>query len=343
MEPRVVSSLRGRPFRVAQFLAGFTLASGLLACLAEGFARFFPPVDLYAYLGEDSPERGIFAPDPDFCVTYRSWEAFHADNAARLDLYLPLGKFAGGPKLWAMFGNSFIQAPGMLADHARILAPDHCVFNLGRNENFLVRLAQIKLLLEEGMLPERIFIELMPVDLAVLGEQPLKTTHVNRHGALVYEPAMPRGALGSVVRHSQLAFTAWARAGRHKGNRQFDRHTLYEGIPARLHADLAELFGNLAQLVQSRGVPVTILLIPSFDQIVGGASFAFQNQLGVLFRELGYDVIDPRAAFRNSGNPDSLYIPDKHLSDAGNILLMSQIYEHLRGNQLASSVVENAR
>lgn len=337
MEPGLVSSSCARAVRGASFLAGFVLASGLLVCLAEGYARFFPPVDLYPFLGEQSPARGIYAPDPDFRVTYRSWDAFHADNAARLDLYLPFGKFANGPKLWAMFGNSFIQAPGMLADHARILAPDHCIFNLARNENFLIRLAQIKLLLEAGMQPERIFIELMPVDLAVLGEQPLTTVRVTRKGALGYEPALPRGALGPLVGHSRLAFTAWTRTGRHKGNRQFERRTLYQGVPPRLYADVAELFGNLAQLVQSRGIPVTILLIPSFDQVVGGASYGFQNQLGALFRDLGYDVIDPRDAFHQASDRAALYIPDKHLSNAGNILLMSAIYAHLRGYHLAAS------
>jgi hypothetical protein len=33
----------------------------------------------------------------------------------------------------------------------------------------------------------------------------------------------------------------------------------------------------------------------------------------------------------------ALYIPDKHLSNAGNILLMSEIYAHLRGYHLAAS------
>ena len=132
-----------------------------------------------------------------------------------------------------------------------------------------------------------------------------------------------------------LAFTAWTRTGRHKGNREFDRRTLYYGLHPRLHTDVAELFGNLAQITQSHNVPVTILLIPSFDQVVGNASFGFQDQLAALFRTQGYDVVDPRISFRSHENPASLYIPDKHLSNAGNILLTSQILEHLRGMQVA--------
>jgi hypothetical protein len=337
MEPNQVSFLRIAAARMAPFLAGFMLASGLLVCLAEGYARYFPPADLYPFLGDRSPARGIYAPDPDFRVTYRSWESFHGENAPRLDLYLPFGKFASGPRLWAMFGNSFIQAPGMLADHARVLAPDHCVFNLAKNENLLLRLAQIKFLLEAGMQPERIFIELMPVDLALLGEQPLRTMHVNRNGILVYDPALPAGPAGFVVRNSRLAFTAWTRTGWHKGNREFDRRTLYQGLHPKLHADVAELFGNLAQIVQSHGVPVTILLIPSFDQVVSGASFGFQDELDGLFRAQGYDVIDPREPFRHHNEPASLYIPDKHLSNAGNVLLMSVILDHLRTGRAFST------
>jgi hypothetical protein len=336
VKPWMVSSWWNRARRGVNFAAGFVLAAGLLLSLAEGYARFFPPVDLYPYLGDASPASGIYRADPDFRVTYRSWEEFHADNAARLNLYLPFSKFTPGPRLWAMFGNSFVQAPGMLADHARVLVPNHCVFNLARNENLLLRLAQIKLLLEAGLRPERIFIELMPVDLAVLGEEPLTTVHVNSRGALVYEPHLPGGPLGPVVRHSRLAFTAWTRTGRHKGNREFDRRTLYNGLHPRLQADVAELFGNLAQITQSHNVPVTILLIPSFDQVVGNASFGFQDQVAGLFRSQGYDVIDPRTSFRRQDNPAALYIPDKHLSNAGNVLLTNQILEHLRGNQLAS-------
>ena len=337
VKPWMVSAWWDRAPRVASFAAGALLATGLLMSLAEGYARFFPPVDLYPFLGDASPAHGIYKADPDFRVTYKSWDAFHEDNLARLNLYLPFSKFAPGPRLWAMFGNSFIQAPGMLADHARVLAPDHCIFNLARNENLLLRLAQIKMLLEEGMQPERIFIELMPVDLAVLGEEPLTTVQVNSAGALGYKPHLPAGPAGLLVGHSRLAFTAWTRTGRHKGNREFDRRALYSGLHPRLYADVAELFGNLAQILQSHNVPVTILLIPSFDQVVGTASFGFQDQLAALFRSQGYDVIDPRLPFRRHADPASLYIPDKHLSNAGNILLTSQILDHLRGKQVVSN------
>src|SRR6516162_3402831 len=153
MEAAPPISKRG-PWPAWQFVLGFALAVVLLGGLAEGYLRLFPPRDLYPYLGEDCPLTGIYKPDDDFSVTYQSWEALRDDNADRLREYLPLGADAGGRRLWAFFGNSFVQAPGMLADHTRAGVPDHRIFNLGRNEHLFLRLAQIKLLLENGLRPE---------------------------------------------------------------------------------------------------------------------------------------------------------------------------------------------
>src|SRR5262249_57908637 len=97
----------------------------------------------HPYCGEASPPTGIFVPDPDFGVAYSSWDAFCKDNTPRIQEYLPLEDPAQGRKVWGMFGNSFIQAPGMLADVARVAVADHCTFNLGRNDHRCVRLARI--------------------------------------------------------------------------------------------------------------------------------------------------------------------------------------------------------
>jgi hypothetical protein len=155
-------------------LLGGLLAVSFLAGLAELFLRWFPPRDLHAFLGEASPLTGIYRADADFGVSYLSWKAFCRDNAARLGP-LPLSRQDDGRPLWAFFGNSFVQAPGMLADHARAHVPDRRIFNLGRNEHVPLRFAQIKLLLDNGLEPDRLFFNLMPADLLILGEQPLET------------------------------------------------------------------------------------------------------------------------------------------------------------------------
>src|SRR6266567_747442 len=102
---------QGRGARPWQFLLGGVLAAGLLLALAEAFLRLFPPPDLHPYLGEDSPLAGLYAPDDDFGITYRDWEAFRADNAERLAPCLPFRGHPDRRKVWAFFGNSFVQAP----------------------------------------------------------------------------------------------------------------------------------------------------------------------------------------------------------------------------------------
>jgi hypothetical protein len=327
----------------AWFTLGWALAATLLAALAEGYLRLSPPQELHPYLGEASPLTGTFVPDPDLGVTYSSWEGFCADNTPQIQQYLPLEDQAHGRKVWAMFGNSFIQAPGMLADVTRVALPDHCTFNLGRNEHLCVRLAQIDLLLRQGLQPERVFVEMMPVDVLPLGDQPLATIRVTSKGALTYAPRLPPGAAGRLVEHSQCALTGWARLGRHKGNPCFNKRTLYEGLDETLRDDLHTLFANLARRTQSHQVPMTVLLIPSYHQVAQNASFGFQDTLTALLRPLGYDVFDPREAFRRYPDPEGLYLPDKHLTLAGNQLLLSELLRHLAASNTLAHYGPEAR
>ncbi|HJT78435.1 MAG TPA: hypothetical protein VJ739_14625, partial [Gemmataceae bacterium] len=317
---------RGAAWR---FLLGAALAAGLLAGLAEGFLRLFPPRDLHPYLGEDSPLTGLFAPDADFGLRYRSWDDLRGDYAERLAAFGPLHPTSADPRpVWAFFGNSFFQAPGMLADTARASVPDRRIFNLARNELLEVRFAQVKMLLDNGLEPERIFIELMPTDLLRLGEQPLDSLHITARGAETYRPRLPGGAAGWVIGHSRLAFTAWCRGGWQHGNPHFNRRTLYSGVEPPLYADTARLFADLARVARGHDVPVTVLLIPSYHQVVEGASFGFQDQLGALFRSEGLDVLDPRDAFCRHPHPADLYLPDLHLTAAGNRLLLDAVLRH---------------
>lgn len=146
------------------FLLGCSLAVFLLVVLSETFLHLFPLKEHHLYLGEASPVSGMYKADPDFAVTYESWEVFYSENKERLQPFLPFHEMHRGRRIWAFFGNSFVQAPGMLADLAREKVQHRRVFNLGQNEELFLRLAQIKILLEHGLVPERIFAALMPVD-----------------------------------------------------------------------------------------------------------------------------------------------------------------------------------
>jgi hypothetical protein len=323
---------RGAAGRAAgwRFLLGGALAVGLLMGLAEAYLRLFPPGDLHPYLGEASPLTGPFAADADFAVRYRSWDDFVADNAERLHAFGPLTTSPGDRPVWAFFGNSFVQAPGMLGDTARADVADHRIFYLGKNERPEVRLAQVKLLLEHGLEPERLFVVVMPPDLLVLGDQPLATYQVTSRGAITYRPRLPVEPGAFLVEHSRLALTAWCRTGLQRGNPHFSRGALSHDVPPPLLADLRRLFGNLAHLLAEHHLPATVILIPGYSQAVDGADFGFQDRLAPLFRELGYDVFDPRDAFRRQPHPAGLYLPDRHLTPAGNRLLLNELLAHVR-------------
>ncbi len=312
-----------------RFTLGVALAAVLMLALAETYLRLFPPRDLHPYLGESSPLTGLYAPDPDFAVTYRSWDAFATDNAEHLAPHLPLADHPDRRPVWAFFGNSFVQAPGMLADTARATLPGRRIFHLGRNEVLFVRFAQVKLLLENGFKPERVFVLIMPLDLGATGSQPLDTIRVNSQGAMIYEPRYPDGPLGWLVRCSRTAFTAWARAGRHRGNPSFHVRTLCRTPHERLLDDARQLFGNLARITRAKGVPVTVLLVPAHEQIMGQEGFGLQDALAPLLRQQGLDVCDVREAFVNAPDRPGLFLPDKHFNERGNRLLLSELLKHL--------------
>jgi hypothetical protein len=322
-----------------RFALGCALAVALLAALAEGFLELFPPRDLHPYLGDASPLTGIYQADDDFGVSYRSWEALRDDNAERLRDELPFESHDDGRPLWAFFGNSFVHAPGMLADTARATLPDRRVFNLGRNEPLALRLAQIKLLLENGLRPERIFVELMPVDVAGIGAQPLATTRVTARGALTYVLPHYAPPLEWLAHNTRLGLTACVRTGWQRGNPNFRTSTLYDGLGDPLLSDLRFLFANLARVAREHHVPVTVLLIPAYHQVRHGASFGFQDTLGPVFRRSGLDVFDPRAAFLAEPDPDGLFIPDRHFSDRGNRVLLTELLQHLE-RQPSSAVAQ---
>jgi hypothetical protein len=319
----------GHGGRTWRFAFGAIVAAGLLLALAETFLRLSPPRDLHPYLGEASPLRGIYASDPECGVTYQNWESFCTDNAERLSPYLPFRNHPDGQPLWAFFGNSFVQAPGMLADTTRAHVSDRTVFNLGRNEHLPLRFAQVKLLLARGLRPERIFFLLMPVDTVGLGKQPLDTLLVTRRGALTYALQAPSGPAGWLLENSRVALTAWVRSGRQQGNPHFDHRNLYKMVDPVLEADLQHLFAGLARHGKKHGVPVTVLLVPAWHQVVRGESFGFQDTLGPILRALGLDVFDPRATFCKHPEPESLFLPDKHFNDQGNRILLEALLRHI--------------
>lgn len=321
------ASRQSRPRRVTRIALGSALAATVLLAAGELFIRRFPSPDLHRYLGASCPTSGPYRPHATLAVTYRTWDQFQSANADRLAEWTPIDRASDRP-VWAMFGNSFVQAPEMLADAARKALPDVRIFNLGQNEPLPVRFAQIELLLDHGLPAERILVELMPTDVIELGRQPLRTWNVSPAGALVFEPGLPPEPFASLVGNSRLALAGWCRLGRHHANPRFHPSRLCKEVVPTLEQDLRQLFGHLVMLGKRFDVPITVLLIPTWHQLCVGESWEFQDRLAPQFRALGLDVLDVREPFLVYPNKADLFIPDKHFSEVGNRVLLDALVGH---------------
>ncbi|MBM3978856.1 MAG: hypothetical protein FJ304_00960 [Planctomycetes bacterium] len=327
---RTALALRVRgllPRRAPARAAGFALAALAVFALGELYLRVAPPGDIAPYLA-DHDRPGPFRADPEFGVQYTSLEALAADNAERFEPYRPLFNNPG-PRVWAYFGTSFAHAPGMLADHTRGYVPQRVTFNLGRNEPYPVRLAQIALLLDGGLKPERVFLVTIPMDSLAFVQHGLDQYRATPSGALAYAPRMPAVG-GALVRNSRLALKGWTRTRLHLNRPFYHSTAINTRTDPASRADLRTVFGHLAARCARHGVPVTVVLLPSHEQVLRGAGTAAQETFAEEARAVGFDVCDVTPAFRKWPDRAALFMPDKHFSDTGNRLLLAEMIAHLK-------------
>ncbi|WP_439630508.1 hypothetical protein [Gemmata sp.] len=322
--------------RAGAFACGLLLATGLLLGAGEAYLRVTPPSDTAEHLGVLSPKTGPFEPHPIYGAQYRSLEALDADNPGKLSQYRPLLNCPRPPKVWAFFGSSFAQAPGMLADTTRRFVPTRFTFNLGKNEIVPVRLAQAEFLLDAGLPVEHLFVVVIPLDGYFYAMHGLDQIRVTPGGGISYDPRFPETG-GWLVRTSRLVRQGWTQTGLH-ANRPFYRvrqlNTRYDGA---VLADFVRVYEEFAKTAARHRVPVTVVLLPNHEQVTQGAGFAFQDAVAPRLRELGYDVCDVRGAFLAFPNKPALFIPDKHFSDVGNRLLLATLLSHLKATDPASA------
>jgi hypothetical protein len=326
----------GRGRARLQFAAGFAVAVIALIAIGEVALRAAPPRNVQPYLADDETP-GPFKSDPVCGVQYKSWQAFHDDYWEELIPHEKLFTADPPPKTWAMFGSSFVHATGMLADTTRKYVPNRHVFNLGRNEFVYVRAAQIDLLLEHGLKPERILFALMPLDISVLARHTFAMVHAGPNGALNYTPRLPPIG-GAIIRDSRLAMAGWVRADLQVATPFFNPADMTKRVDPRLTEETRYLFDCIAKSTTKHNVPVTILLIPNWEQVNKGAGYAFQDTLTPLAIDAGFDVLDVRDAFRNHSNKPALFVPDKHFSDLGNRILLNEFVKHLHAMGEAADV-----
>ena len=301
--------------------------AGLLVLLLAGelFLRLAPPGDLRPYLGAELGLSGPYVADPVLGADYRSYDAFAAPYAGRLE---QLQQENSRRPVWAMFGNSFVQAAGMLGDTAQAALPDRQIFYLKRNEPIYLRIAQLRLLLSNGLRPERVFFILLPVDLFGIALDPVVGLEVTPDGAIGRKLRKP-GLLAPVLDNSRLALAAWTRSGRYRLLPGFRGESVLEPLPGLVTDELDRLFGEIAAVASQHHVPAMIVFIPNKEQIMGGQSTVPQDAYRAAAERYGLDYLDSTSEFLAESDRSALLIPDGHLSEHGNAILLAAMLSHL--------------
>jgi hypothetical protein len=317
-----VSPLKSARVRlVAGLLAGFLLP--VLA--AEAYVRLNPPEDIHAYLGDSLRRDGIYRPDPVLRAGYRSASEYVPFEAPRIADLQPLNTQR---PTWLFFGNSFARG---LSASVRERIPSHRVlFYRESKDEFHLRVAQFRLLLESGLRPDHVFFTVIPIEVARYVLRPLDWVYVSRDGALSSKFRLPGEPLDSLLNASWLARVAWVRSRMHHADPTFRMSRITETVPQGAIADFDRMLGALADLARTHKVPVTIILLPDRRQIFDRSSFALQNQLASAVRRAGLDAFDPRDVFLAHDDKRSMYLPDWHYSPVGDRMLLDALLGHLK-------------
>ena len=132
------------------------------------------------------------------------------------------------------------------------------------------------------------------------------------------------------MRNSRLALQSWTQTGWQVNVPRYPTRLLNDRYDGRMLADFTKVFGHFAVATTRRRVPVTMVLLPNYEQTARGGRLRVSGRDHAALREQGYDVCDVRQAFLDYPDKPSLFIPDKHFSDIGNRLLLATVLEHLK-------------
>lgn len=313
------------PRRTWRFYAGVLAGFVIPLLLAEFQARVRPPTDLQQYLGEASSLTGDYRSDPALGADYRSYADFQHDYNDRLR---ELGPIDSEQSTWLWFGNSFVQAPGMLGDTSQATLPGTRMFYLKRNEPLYIRAAQARLLLQNGLRPQHLVFVILPIDVVGLGWQPISTVYVTQRGAITRRARLPPGPLGGLIDHSRLALLAWVRSGRAAALPSFHGSQVNTAMPASIASDLQAIVHVLGDASRQYHVPVTVMMLPNREQIYGKEPFGMQDAITRMCAAEGIDCFDPRDVIVNDQDKASLFLPDWHFTPRGNQMLFAALQTH---------------
>jgi hypothetical protein len=313
------------------YIFALGLLAGFLAPLVFGevYVRLRPPPDLQEYLGEESPLSGIYLPDPKLIVRYASLADYKPSHAARFTEVQP---FNSPEPTWLFFGNSFAYG---LSLAAKLKLPSERIFYLQeRKDRLHQRVAQARLLLENGLRPERIIFTLIPLEIAKYVKTPLSSININQRGALVTKVRMPGEPLNTLLANSRLALIGWVRSGLHHQNPTFQLSKITETVPENVKNDFQTMFQAMGELSRRFNVPVTVIVMPDRRQILFQKSaFAMQRTLMELCKQAGIDGFEPSAEFLSYSDRRALFLPDWHHTPLGNGIIMDALLAHFKKSE----------
>ncbi len=317
-------ALNGRA-RIARFAAGLLVSVVAVLLIGEAVARLAMPKDIRDQLDPDAKQPRAYRPDPQIGADFRSYDDFRKLNAPILER---LGPLDSSKPTWLLFGNSFVQGPGHLADTAERALPDTRIFALRRFVELPLRAAEARQLLAHGLRPERIFFVMLPIDTVQIGKRPLSFIDVRPDGAFANRMRWPEQPWTSVVTGSRLATIAWIRSGRAAGDPSFNLRRVADAPSQRVQDDLSRILDHLAETSRRYKVPVTVVALPNRDQVFGRTGYGFQDTLAQLAQRAGLDFLDVRRPFADASDKLSLFVPDWHFTERGNALLVRELAEH---------------
>jgi hypothetical protein len=307
-----------------RFAVGAAIGLILPLVFGEAYARLRPPADIQEFLGDESPLRGIYRPDPVLGIDYRAVDDYRPAEAPPFAEIRPLNV----PRTWLFFGNSF--ARGMSETAKREMPACRILFFREAKDRLHQRIAEARLLLSNGLKPERMIFTLISGEIAAYVKLPLASVYVNRAGAITYRVRMPPWPWDEALNHSRLALMAWVHSGLHYAIPRFRPTQITEIVPDIVVADFRRLFGALAGLSREYAVPVTVVIFPDRHQILGADSkFAMQKAIIALAEEAGLDVFDPSPALLRYSDKKALYIQDWHYTELGNRMIFAELQRHL--------------
>lgn len=310
------------------FAAGFLASLAVVLLIGEAYVRLSPPKDIRQQTGRvQMADERIYQSDPSIGVTFRSYDAFRSANAQVLS---ELGPLDSPQPTWLWFGNSYIHGPSNLADTALRFWPEVRIFALRKHAILPLRAAEARLLLSQGLRPQRIVFAVMPQDLIPIGKRPLAFLDVTADGAITTRLRWPEPPWTPLVTGSQLVTIAWIRSGRSDGNPSFNPRRIAETPSPRVQDDLLRVFNHLAETSHRYGVPVTVLALPEHVQVIGRAPLGFQDALPELARRAGLDFYDARLPFFEEADKASLLRADRYYTERGFMLVLQGLTDHVR-------------